>query len=82
MTSLIQSEESVQRHLNKCSQTDTLSFDAFDVDFVTQNANSSPKRVRKTSQLPQFRVFEDKILSVNIENPSGQNEPTLSLIGR
>ena len=81
MSSIIQSTESAQRRSNKCSQVDTPSFGAFDVDFVTQNVNSARKRTRKASQLPQFRVFEDEISLTDRKNPSGQNEPTPSLIG-
>ena len=81
MTSIIRSEQDVQRRSNKHPETDTPSFDTFDVDFVTQNTNSIRKKTRKTSQLSQFHVFEDKILSADRENSSGQNESTPNLIG-
>ena len=82
MASIIQSEKNVQRRSNKRSQADNPSFGAFDADFTAQNANSAGKRAQKASQLPQFRLFEDKNSSANRENPFDQNEPTLSLIER
>ena len=82
MSSIIQSTESAQGRSNKRPQADTPSFGAFDADFAAQNTNSACKRARKASQLHQFRVFKDEISSADKENPSGQNEPTLSLIGR
>ena len=81
MASIIRSEQGAQRRSNKRPKTDTPSFGAFDADFAAQNTNSARKKARKTSQLPQFRVFEDEMLTADRENLFGQNEYTLSLIG-
>ena len=80
MASIIRSEQGAQRRSNKRPETDTPSFRAFDANFAVQNTNSARKKTRKTSQLSQFRVFEDEILSADRKNLSGQNESTPSLI--
>ena len=80
MASIIRSEQGAQRRSNKRPETDNPYFRTFDADFVVQNTNSARKKARKTSQLSQFRVFEDEILSANRKNPSDQNESTPSLI--
>jgi hypothetical protein len=44
---------------------------------LTLKAPIPHKKTRKTSQLPQFRVYQDKISTADADKYSGQNEPTL-----
>jgi hypothetical protein len=66
----------------KRSRANTPPSSSFDADFAVQSTNSPPKRTRKTSQLPQFCVYQDQTSEANRDTPSGQNEPTPSLIER
>jgi hypothetical protein len=78
----IQHKEGAWGCLNKRPQADTPPSSPFRANFTGQRHDLPQKRRRKTSQLPQFRVYQDQILSADTANPSGQNEPTPSLIGR
>jgi hypothetical protein len=61
---------------------DTPPFSPFEADFAAESTKNPRKRTRKTSQLPQLRVYEDQTFRANRTENSGQNEPTPSLIGR
>jgi hypothetical protein len=61
---------------------DTPSSSPCRADFAAETTHSPRKRTRKTSQLPQFRVYEDQTLVADRTKNSGQNESPPSLIGR
>jgi hypothetical protein len=79
---IIQAEESARGRLYKRPRVDSLPSSSFGADFITKTTISPHKRTRKTSQLPQFRVYQDQNFRTDRDNPSGQNEPTPSPIER
>jgi hypothetical protein len=54
---MIQPEESARGRLNKRSRVDTPPSSPSRADFIAKTINSLRKRIRKSSQLPQFRVY-------------------------
>lgn len=78
---IIQSKSSARGRLYKRPRAELPSFSDFSADSAVKSLNSPRKRPRRTSQLPQFRVYQDQILSSDTTDPSGQNEPTPSPIG-
>jgi hypothetical protein len=79
---IIQPEESARGRLNKLPRVDTPPSSPSRADFIAKTINSPRKRTRKSSQLPQFRVYQDETFRADRAKISGQNEPTPSLIGR
>jgi hypothetical protein len=63
---MIQSSETARGRLNKRSRANITSSGSFLIHSPTENGSPSPdrcrKRVRKSTQLPQFRVYENEIL--------------------
>jgi hypothetical protein len=76
----MQAKESARRRLNKRPRADTLPSSAFSDDFAAKNTNSPRKKIQKTLQLPQFRVYEIQTFSAIKVKNSGQNELIPSLI--
>jgi Transposase IS4 len=75
-------KESARGRLSKRPRVDPPLCSSSDADFAAQNIDFPRKRIRKTPELPQFSIYQDQILDSDRKNPSGQNEPTPSLIGR
>ena len=81
----IQSLESARGPLLKCLRADTPPFnDLFSV-FSVENRDSSPdhrrKRLRKSTQLPQFRVYEDQNSTTDRDELDALNDSAPALIG-
>jgi hypothetical protein len=77
---IIQSLQSTRGRLNKRPRANSTAFSASSVHSSVENSNPSPtrcrKRVRKTTQLPQFEVYKDEILRENSPILGAQNEFT------
>ena len=80
---IIQTLESTRGRSNKRPWASSSLSDNFPIDSTTQNGNSSTsknnhirKRLRKSTQLSQFKVYQDEILSTDSDSSDAQNEPT------
>jgi hypothetical protein len=80
----MQPSEGTQGRLNKRPRANTPPLRSFRICSPTESNNPSSdrylKRARKSSQLPQFKVYEDKISGADSPNLDGQNKPTPVLI--
>jgi hypothetical protein len=77
----IPSEESAQGRSQKRPRANSLVLSPFDADFVEKSTNSPRKRTRKTTQLSQFSMHQDKTPISDTDKYSGQDEPTPIEIG-
>jgi hypothetical protein len=78
---IIQSLQSTRGRLNKRPRANSTAFSASSVHSSIENSSPSPnrcrKRVRKTTQLPQFKVYENDVFEANSSDLVAQNEFTL-----
>jgi hypothetical protein len=77
---IIQLLQRARGRLNKRPRANSTTFSASSVDSSIENSSPSPnrcrKRVRKSAQLPQFRVYENEISEQDSPNLGAQNKPT------
>jgi hypothetical protein len=73
---IIQSLQSTRGRFNKRPRANSTTFSASSVENSSPSPNRCRKRVRKTTQLPQFKVYEDEILEADSPNLGAQNEST------
>jgi hypothetical protein len=66
--------------LNKRPRANTPPSSAFSADFAAKNTNSPRKKIQKTSQLPQFRLYKDQTFRAIKVKKFGQNKLIPSLI--
>jgi hypothetical protein len=68
----MQSLKGVRGRLNKRSRVTSASSGSFFIRSLTENSSPSPgrcrKRVRKSTQLSQFKVYENETLTKNSPN--------------
>jgi hypothetical protein len=76
----MQPSESTRGRLNKRPRVNNTPLSSFRIRSPTENDSPSldrcRKRTRKSTQLPQFRVYEDKIFKADSLNLGAQNEFT------
>jgi hypothetical protein len=81
----IQPIKDAQGRLTKRLRADTPPFQASDNNSFGENGDYSlkplRKRLQKALQLPQFRVYQDKISTPNSPNLDAQNKPAPVLFG-
>ena len=72
---IIQSEESAWGRSKKRPQANSAVLSTFDADFTAQSTNSPRKRAWKTSQLPEFSIYQDEISTTNANKYFSQDGP-------
>jgi hypothetical protein len=81
---IMQPSESIRGRLNKRLQANSPLRRSFRICSPTENGSPSPdrcrKRARKSTQLPQVRVYEDEILGADSPDSDAQNKFTPVLI--
>jgi hypothetical protein len=73
---IIQAEKNIRGRSNKRPRANSSVLSPFNADFNAQSTNSLRKKTRKTSQLPQFRVYYDKTSTADTHKYFGQNAST------